>query len=282
MLATWDYTPRDTLIQRFDPRARLIAYACFLVGVLLVWDIRVLLVFALLALVVTALSRTPWKDLRRSWALIGPFIVLYALLAMLTGRSGLGPASADRLLFDAQADFTLLGWRPTLAVSIEQVFYGLSQLTRVFSIAAVTILIPFTFDPAQYGITFHKLGLPDKLAFVMDLTMRFVPSLSRDFTHTLDAQKARGYELDSKRGGLAQRIRRAAPLLVPVVIHSIVSGEEVTDAMDLRAFGAGPRTWLRDLAYTPRDYFLIGLSLAILIASILLSAAGFGQVWAPA
>lgn len=282
MLSTWDYQPRDTLIEKLDPRARLIAYLCFLVSVLLLWDARILLLFAALAVGVTALSRAPWKSLRRAWALIGPFILLYAGLAMLTGRAGLGPSPADRILFSAQADTTILGWRPALSISLEQVFYGLSQLARIFSIASLTILIPFTFDPALYGITFRKLGLPDKLAFIMDLTMRFAPSLKRDFAQTLDAQRARGYELDSRRGSLTQRIRRVAPLLVPVVIHSIVAGEEVTDAMDLRAFGAGRRTWLRELAYGPHDYVVIAGSVALLVASALASAAGFGQVWTPA
>ncbi len=281
MLSAWDYQPRNTLIEKLDPRARLIAYLCFLVSVLLLWDARILLLFAALAVGVTALCRAPWKALRRAWSLIGPFIVLYAGLAMLTGRAGPGPSVSDRILFSAQADTTILGWRPTLSVSVEQVFYGLSQGIRIFSIASLTILIPFTFDPALYGVTFRKLGLPDKLAFIMDLTMRFAPSLKRDFALTLDAQRARGYELDRRRGSLTQRMRRVAPLLVPVVIHSIVSGEEVTDAMDLRAFGAGPRTWLRELAYAPRDYIVIAGSVALLAASALASAAGFGQVWAP-
>lgn len=282
MLSTWDYQPRDTLIERLDPRARLIAYLCFVFSVLLLWDARVLLVFAALAVGVTILSRAPWQALRRAWLMIGPFVLLYAGLSMLTGRSGLGPAPGDRILFSAQADTVILGWRPGLAISLEQIFYGLSHLTRLFSIASLTMLIPFTFDPALYGVTFRRLGLPDKLAFAMDLTLRFVPSLKRDFALTLDAQRARGYELDSRRGNLAQRARRFAPLLVPVVAHSIVAGEEVTDAMDLRAFGAGPRTWLRDLAYAPHDYVVIAGSLALLAASAVASAAGFGQVWTPA
>ena len=281
MLSAWDYQPRNTLIEKLDPRARLIAYLCFLTSVLLLWDARILLLFAALAVGITVLSRAPWKALRRAWTLIGPFIILYAGLAMLTGRADPGSSTTDRILFSAQADTTILGWRPALSISLEQVFYGLSQLTRIFSIASLTILIPFTFDPALYGITFRRLGLPDKLAFIMDLTMRFAPSLKRDFALTLDAQRARGYELDSRRSSLTQRIRRVAPLLVPVVIHSIVAGEEVTDAMDLRAFGAGPRTWLRELACAPRDYIVIAGSAALLAASALASAAGFGQIWTP-
>jgi energy-coupling factor transporter transmembrane protein EcfT len=45
--------------------------------------------------------------------------------------------------------------------------------------------------------------------------------------------------------------------------------------MDLRAFGTAPRTWLKKLQYAPRDYFVIGLGVAIFIACCVLKW-GFG------
>jgi energy-coupling factor transport system permease protein len=280
MLIAWKYTPRGTLIQRLDARARLIFYACFLVSVLAFWDARFLLAFAALALLAVRLARLPWKDTRRAWLLIGSFISLYGLFALFTGGAAVS-GLRERVIAEWRAPFSLLGWTPALSLSVERAFYALSQMMRVFSISALTLLIPYTFDPALYGTAFRRLGLPDKLAFALDLTMRFVPSLSRDFTLTMDAQKARGYELDRRQGGLLQTVRRLAPLIVPVVIHSIVSAEEITDAMDLRAFGVRPRTWLRELAYAPRDYALIAFSLALLLASLALSLLGHGRLWVP-
>ena len=54
----------------------------------------------------------------------------------------------------------------------------------------MTILIPYSLNPALYGITFKGLGLPDKIAYAMDLTMRFIPTFGRDFQLTMDAQRA--------------------------------------------------------------------------------------------
>jgi energy-coupling factor transporter transmembrane protein EcfT len=76
-------------------------------------------------------------------------------------------------------------------------------------------------------------------------------------------------------------VRKLTPLLVPVVIHSIISGEEITDAMDLRAFGTQPRTWLRQLKYARRDYIVIAVSSAMLLASVTASLLGLGRFWAP-
>jgi len=281
MLVTWKYKPRDTLIQRLDPRARLIFYACFLVSVFMFWDLRILLVFFVLAITAVVSARLSWRDTQRTWLLVVAFIFAYAVLTLLTGRGGFEVYKTERVITTVRFPIVILGWHPTLTISIEQVFYALSQFVRVFSISAMTILIPYTLDPAQYGITFRRLGLPDKFAFAMDLTMRFVPSLGRDFAMTIDAQKARGYELERRAGGLFEQVRRLAPLIVPVVIHSIISGEEITDAMDLRAFGTQARTWLRELNYAPRDHILIACGVLMLITSVTLGIFGIGRFWAP-
>jgi energy-coupling factor transport system permease protein len=38
-------------------------------------------------------------------------------------------------------------------------------------------------------------------------------------------------------------------LIIPVTMQATVAGEEVIDAMDLRAFGTNKRTWLKELHY---------------------------------
>jgi energy-coupling factor transport system permease protein len=146
----------------------------------------------------------------------------------------------------------------------------------------MTILIPYSLNPAHYGITFRGLGLPDKIAYAMELTMRFIPTLGRDFQLTLDAQRARGYEIEKLRGGPIAQVRKLAPLIVPVTIHAIAGSEDIIDAMDLRAFGIGPRTWLQQLHYRRRDYVLIALAALLFIVSMFLSLfGGYGQLWVP-
>jgi energy-coupling factor transport system permease protein len=168
-----------------------------------------------------------------------------------------------------------------LKITVERAFFAVSQLVRVSSIAVMTILIPYSLNPALYGITFKGLGLPDKFAYAMDLTMRFVPTFGRDFQLTMDAQRARGYELEKISGGIIQQVRKLGPIFVPVTIHAIIGSEDIIDAMDLRAFGVGPRTWLDVLTYQRRDRILIAVGVAILITSIVLGFMGFGAFWVP-
>jgi len=111
--------------------------------------------------------------------------------------------------------------------------------------------------------------------------MRFIPTFGRDFQMTMDAQRARGYELEKLRGGLIAQVRKLAPLIVPVTIHAIIGSEDIIDAMDLRAFGVGPRTWLVELRYRRRDRLLIRFGFFLLLASLGLLLLGFGSFWVP-
>ena len=282
MLVTWRYRKRKSLIQSFDPRAWMIFYGCFMVSSVLFWDLRFLAPLLVIALVVIFTSGIKWREMYRAWLFIGGFIVFFSLLTFLTGRGGMELYTEEHLITSLSTPFTIFGWRPTLNITVERTLYALSQLVRVFSLASMTILIPYSLNPAHYGITFRGLGLPDKIAYAMELTMRFIPTLGRDFQLTLDAQRARGYEIEKLRGGPIAQVRKLAPLIVPVTIHAIAGSEDIIDAMDLRAFGIGPRTWLEQLHYRQRDYVLIALAVLLLIVSMALALfAGYGRLWVP-
>ncbi len=282
MLVAWRYVQRNSLLQSFDPRAWVIFFSCFLAGTVIFWDFRFLLFFFAIALLFVFTSRIPWKDMSRAWIFIIGFILFFSVLTFLTGRGGMELYKEEHTLAKLVASFHIFGWTPTLNITAEKTMYAISMLIRVFSIASMTILIPYSFNPAHYGIIFRGLGLPDKVAYGMDLTMRFIPTFGRDFGLTMDAQKARGYEIEKLSGGLFAQVKKLAPLIVPVTIHAIAGSEDIIDAMDLRAFGVGPRTWLEKLTYRRRDYVLIAIGIVILLVSVALSLLGYGKFWVPA
>src|SRR5512138_3113533 len=282
MLVAWRYRKRhNSLIQKFDPRAWLIFYACFLFSTLAFWDVRFLLPLWLLAIFVVLTSGVTWKEMRRAFLFIIWFVILFAFLTFLTGRGGSELYGKEHLIRRLVAPFSIFGWTPTLDVTLERAFFAVSQLVRVSSIAVMTVLIPYSLDPAVYGITFKGLGLPDKFAYAMDLTMRFIPTFSRDFQLTVDAQRARGYELEKISGGLVEQVRKMGPIFVPVTIHAIIGSEDIIDAMDLRAFGVGPRTWIDVLVRENKDRVLIAAGVTLLVVSIVLGFMGYGKFWVP-
>lgn len=281
MLVTWRYRDRNSFLQRFDTRAWIIFYVCFLFSILQFWDLRYLAFFLVIAVLSLILSRIQIREMYRALIFIVGFITVFTFLTLLTGRGGMEVYTEEHVIKTFSASFSIFGWIPTLTISVERIFFAISQFFRVFSIAIMTIIIPYSMNPALYGVTFRGLRLPDKFAYAMDLTMRFIPTFARDFQQTYDAQRARGYELENLRGGLVEQVRKMAPLIVPVTIHAIIGSEDIIDAMDLRAFGIGPRTWLIQLHYRWRDYLLIAFSVILIVVSISLSLFGFGKFYVP-
>jgi energy-coupling factor transport system permease protein len=283
MLIAWRYRERDTIIQRLDPRARIIFMLAMLFSIIQFWDLRIMLLFLGVGVLQYWLAQLTWRETRRVWILISFIIFFMTTLTFLTGRGGVAFAYHQEHLIRRLGPLSLpiVGWQLSLDVTAEKTIFAVSQLARMYAITSLAVVIPYTIDPSLYGITFRKLGLPDKFAYAMDLAFRFVPTLGRDFSITLDAQRARGYEVERPSGGLIAQIRRLAPLLVPVTINAIVSAEDIIDAMDLRAFGIGPRTWVRQLTYRYADKILIAVSVLLFVGSTVLGIMGIGRLWVP-
>ncbi len=275
-----NYTPRylgrGSWLSRRDPRLIVLTVVCFVFTAIQVWDLRLMLVLAGISLVYYRSAGIPFHAVRRQWAFV---IFFVSLLVLVNGviAGGRVPRIPDDQLH-VYLHLPLVG----TPVSAESLMYALTQLIRFLAMAGVGFPLAFAMHPADFGATFARLGIPDRFAFAIDLTFRFIPSLSADLQTTIDAQRVRGMELDRRRGGIVGRMRRQAPILVPTVINAIVGAEDTIDAMDLRGFGTGPRTWLRQLRFDRTDRIVIGLLVLMLVTATI---AGFttssSRIWVP-
>ena len=86
MLATWKYRPRNTFIQRLDPRTRFIFLACIILALTIpdIWDLRIILPLFLVSLTLFLLARIEWKDVGR--ALIYIFILVFFIVGLNADR----------------------------------------------------------------------------------------------------------------------------------------------------------------------------------------------------
>ncbi len=250
-----------------------------------IWDFRLIFPIFLISLTLYFLSRIEWKDIKRAWIFIIVLVVfIVGLNGLLSARGGPTSVREEQSPVIARWLLKIPGTNigPTITITVVKAWFAVTQVTRMLTMAILALPIPYTMDPNIYGVTFRRMGVSDKVSFTMDLAFRFLPTLARDLSITIDAQRARGYEMDSLKGGVVARLQRLAPLIVPVTMQATVTGEEVIDAMDLRAFGTAPRTWLKELHFAPRDYILIGLGVLILVAGFVLRFGfGIGEFWVP-
>ena len=276
MLVTWNYRYRNSLIDRIDPRARFIFSFAVLLAATSTWNPLLLAIIFLISISWYASAKLSWQDTKRGWLMIS--ILLFTMIVVNTiitggGAGGVVPEGGQLVWPDG---FNLFGRHMTFGLTVERLWFAVSQLMRILSISLVFIMIPYTMDSRAYGVTFRKLGLPDRLAYTMELSFRFIPTLARNFQVTLDAQRARGFELDSAKGGILNKVRRIAPLIIPVTMNAIVSSEDIANAMDLRGFGQHKRTWLYELKYHWWDFAVIGFGVVMLLV-ILYLAYGCGM-----
>jgi len=269
------YLGRGSWLSRRDPRLLIICLACFVFAVIQVWDLRILAALALLAFLYYRSARIPFRAVRLNWAYV-LFFISFVVLAntLITGGELRGFHEENLHIY-----FRL----PLLntPISAESASYAAAQFFRFLSMAAFGFPIAFAIAPGDIGPTFARLGVPYKFAYGMDLTFRFVPSLAVDMQTTIDAQRVRGYEWEKIGRGPIGKLRRVVPLLVPVTINAIVGAEDTIDAMDLRAFGTGRRTWLRRLSFDGTDKLVLLGFAVLLVAVTVVSQLGYTRLWVP-
>src|SRR5436309_8426946 len=281
MLISFPYINRDTPIHRLDPRAKLILLFLFGLAAAQTSNFWFILVGFIFAAFYYSLAQLKWSETKRVWYFI---IALNVMLVVFNYFLSAGSVVQGVDLTHQHVLFSLpfIGFTgkppffaPKLLIfSVESITFMITQGLRNFGIAFLAIPIPFTTHPGLMGIAFKGMGVPDRFAYAIDLSFRFLPSVTRDFGTTLDAQRARGFEIHKLRGGILSKIARLAPMVVPVVIGSIVEAEDIISAMELRCFGVGKRTWFTKLHARPLDRTIIILSIIGFFAITILNILG--------
>jgi energy-coupling factor transport system permease protein len=238
-----------------------------------VFDLRIALVLLALGLLYYATARIPWRAVRGSWTFVLVFLSVLVTFNTLFAGGLVGGLRRE----DLHVLFTL----PFLGtpISAEAVSFGATQMVRYLSFTAVGFPIAYAVAPGDLGASLARLRIPDKFAFGVDLTFRFIPSLAADLSTTIDAQRVRGYEWDRGARNPVARLRRMGPIVLPLTLNALVNAEDTIDAMDLRAFGTGRRTWLRHLALDRSDLALLGIATAIFATITLLNVMGYTGLW---
>ena len=269
------YLGRGSWLARRDPRVLILVVALFIFTVLQVWDGRIVFGLLVLSVVYYRSAGIPWRQIRRNWAIVLLFVSFIVTVNIVVAGGELRSIPADRL--HVYFHIPVVG----TPFSAESLSLAITLLMRYLAMATIGFPVAFAIAPSDFGIAFRRLGVPEKFAFGIDLTFRFLPSLANDFQTTVDAQRIRGYDWSTGARGFLGKIRRSGPVVVPTVVNAIAGAEDTIDAMDLRGFGTGKRTWVRHLAFDRTDRLTL-LFFGALLAVV--TVTGFiheSELWTP-
>ncbi|MFX1481988.1 MAG: energy-coupling factor transporter transmembrane component T family protein [Promethearchaeota archaeon] len=237
-LEVFQYTRQDSIIHHLDPRAKMFMSIVLAVISLLFIEIipLLLILLCLIPILGAAKSLKQWTRSMRGLSILLVFILVFNTLL----STGTNPFSHS------------------LALVIRLV-----ALMTSFSIFFLTV------HPEELSQALIQMRVRFEFAFAMSMAMRYVPTLGQEAYAIMDAQKARGVELD--KGNLLKRIRNIVPIIVPLIIVSIRRALSIAESMESRGFGASEtRTYMYTLRFRRRDWGVVILSLLVLIFVIYL------------
>jgi energy-coupling factor transport system permease protein len=230
-------------IHNLDPRIKFIYVIVIFLAAILFGEILPLIALFLLQIPFVLLARV-----QKQW------------LRSLRGATFL---AAFIFIVNIVTKFFATGYMLT-AIDIE--FSAAMTLRFVVLVESFSVFF-LTTSPDHLGLALEQTHVPYEFSFAFTTAVRFVPVLAEEAQTIMDAQKARGLELE--KGNLLKRIRNYVPVLIPLIVSAIRRSLELAEAMESRGWGATKkRTNLYALRLHKGDIALLALTVCILVVSI--------------
>ena len=255
------YYPGKSVLHNLDPRAKLIATFWLIVVIFLCKSFLSLGLIALTAVAAAALSRVPAKMILKSLKPIVIILVFTAVLNVLYTEGG-----------------TVYFEKWGIAVTEKGVNTAIFTMIRIVSLVIISSLLTYTTTPTMLTDGIERILSPLKifkikvhtLAMMMTLALRFIPTLIEEIDRIMNAQKARGADLET--GGIIQRAKALVPIFVPLMVSSFRRAYELAFAMTCRCYTGGEgRTRMKQMKLGARDIVAFFFCAAVTAGVIVLN-----------
>ncbi len=237
------YYPTVSPLHELDPRTKLFGLLVYIVLVFLASDITgLVLCFASLVLLMV-LSNVPFKYVLRGLRPIIIVVLLADIINIIFVNDGLKKA-----LF--------------LTLRMFEVIWGSNVLCTTTKPKDISLAL-------EKALGFlKKFGVPvHDFATMIVLALRFIPILSNEASHIMEAQKSRGADFES--GNLIRRAKALFPLIIPLFVSAFRKADSLAIAMDSRLYGSCEPSVLKPLKYGKSDYISYLFVVCVLLLGIL-------------
>ena len=253
--------PGNSLVHRFDPRLKLVLTVAYIVLLFAASNPLGLALSILFLGVMYKVAKIPAKMIGKSLKPILPIVLFTAVLNL--------------FFVSGEGDPLVHFW--FLTIYAEGVRYAVLMAVRVMALIAGTSLLTYTTSPIVLTDAIEQLLKPlgklhfpvHELAMMMSIALRFIPTLIEETDKIMNAQKARGAQLDT--GKMTDRVKALVPVLIPLFISAFRRADELAMAMECRCYCGGTgRTRLKVLRCEKQDY--IDLAVCIACFAVILAS----------
>ena len=253
--------PGNSLVHRFDPRLKLVLTVAYIVLLFAASNPLGLVLSILFLGVMYKVAEIPVKMIGKSLKPILPIVLFTAVLNL--------------FFVSGEGDPLVHFW--FLTIYAEGVRYAVLMAVRVMALIAGTSLLTYTTSPIVLTDAIEQLLKPlgklhfpvHELAMMMSIALRFIPTLIEETDKIMNAQKARGAQLDT--GKMTDRVKALVPVLIPLFISAFRRADELAMAMECRCYRGGTgRTRLKVLRCEKQDY--IDLAVCIACFAVILAS----------
>lgn len=256
-----EYSPGTTFLHRADVRSKLLAFVVLIVVAFLFTSPWLNLGLAALTLSLLFLLGIGFRGILRVFAPLTFIVVLIFLFAAFSPPRGADPTVVAHL------------WPGNgLPITLGGVEYGANLALRILTMVAASAVLILTTPVEQFTTLMQQLRMPHALVFITVTSLRFVPTMQARSEQILDAQRARGAQVDS--GGVIGKIKAYVTIMVPLFSTGIRMSEELSSAMIARGYGVVKRpTKLYDLQWRVVDWLILLVALGLVAVAISLRIA---------
>lgn len=257
------YTKQDSPIHRLTGAVKLVFFVGWSITAMITYDTRSLLVMLLLSLIFFKVSKVRFGDY--SFVL---YLILFFMLLNQVAIFLFSPLEGVKI-YGTTHEWLHIAGRYT--VTAEQVFYQFNILLKYGTVIPMALLFLLTTDPSEFAASLNRLGVSYRIAYAVSIALRYIPDIQRDFHNISFAAQARGIDM-SRKEKLGRRIKNAVAVIMPLILTSLQRIESISAAMELRAFGHGPkRTWYKARPLAWSDYAAVAIIVVIAAGATLVT-----------
>ena len=253
------YYPADSILHRLDPRVKFVSTLVYIVSLFVFSSWVGYGVAALFLVALIVLSKVPFGFMVKG---LKPIMVLL----LITMFFNLVFTPGEVLWSFWILKITKEGIRLAIKMGIRLVFLiiGASIMTLTTTPNQLTDGLERLLRPL------NKIHVPvHEIAMMMSIALRFIPILLEETDKIMNAQKARGAQLDT--GKMTDRVKALVPVLIPLFISAFRRADELAMAMECRCYRGGDgRTRLKVLRCEKQDY--IDLAVCIACFAVILAS----------